>query len=560
MRPVFMIDLFCGAGGTTTAVHESNTGIEVVACINHDANAIRSHAANYPACVHYTEDIRTIDLSPVVGMINDLKASNPDCMVAIWASLECTNYSRAKGGQPRDADSRSLADHIFRYLEAIDPDFLWIENVEEFMSWGPLDKTGRPISKDRGRDYMRWIRQVKACGYDYDFRILNSANYGGFTTRSRYFGQFAKNQSFISFPEATHYKDPNKANLFDGVAPKWKAVREVLDLQDEGNSIFDRKKALAPNTLKRIHAGLVKFVANGDDSFVKKYFSGEGMVQSMDRPAGAITTKDHHAVVKCEFIQQRNSGDPKSKVVSVDGPARTITATGGNQEIVKCVFLSSYYGNSTLISPDMPCGTVTTKDRFAKLEAHFLQHYYSGGGQVSSVDQPHPAILSIPKSRLVEVKPWLINMNSSTSPPNDIDRPSPTVTSVRTHYLLNPQWFNQSAASVDKPCFTLIARMDKSPPSIVAVEPGSYGIVVFESDTEELIQIKKFMAAYGIVDIKMRMLKIPELLKIQGFPDGYKLEGTQTEQKKYIGNSVEVTVGKAMFRAIWDSINQKKAA
>ena len=103
----------------------------------------------------------------------------------------CTNFSKAKGGQPRDADSRTLAENLFRYIEAIHPDYIQIENVEEFMSWGDLDEYGKPISKDKGKSYLKWVAKVRSYSYDYDYQILNAADYGAYTSRKRFFGIFA---------------------------------------------------------------------------------------------------------------------------------------------------------------------------------------------------------------------------------------------------------------------------------------------------------------------------------------------------------------------------------
>ena len=114
------IDLFCGAGGTSTGVESARLHDEkcakVVACVNHDANAIASHQANHPDTLHFTEDIRTLELSPLVKHLDKMKQKHPDAYVVLWASLECTNFSKSKGGQPRDADSRTLAEHLFRYI------------------------------------------------------------------------------------------------------------------------------------------------------------------------------------------------------------------------------------------------------------------------------------------------------------------------------------------------------------------------------------------------------------------------------------------------------------
>ena len=104
--------------------------------------------------------------------------------------------------------------------------------------------------------------------------------------------------------------------------------------------------------------------------------------------------------------------------------------------------------------------------------------------------------------------------------------------------------------------------MDKMPPYLVATETGEAAIEVYPTDSPMTVKIKEFMALYGIVDIKMRMLKIPELKKIMGFPEDYVLVGTQAEQKKYIGNAVEVTIARRWCEALCAKIKDylKKAA
>ncbi len=121
---------------------------------------------------------------------------------------------------------------------------------------------------------------------------------------------------------------------------------------------------------------------------------------------------------------------------------------------------------------------------------------------------------------------------------------------------MNPQYASKGS-SLDKPCFTLIARMDKMPPYMMSTESGQLAIRIEETDSKTMIKIKHFMAAYGIVDIKMRMLKIIELLQIQGFPKDYYLEGTQADQKKQIGNAVEVNTAKALISANFKFVKQK---
>jgi DNA (cytosine-5)-methyltransferase 1 len=136
---IFWIDLFAGAGGTTTGIHLAGLeNVKVVACINHDYNALMSHWLNHPNCMHFVEDVRDFKVVEALReLVNKLRSEFPGCKINLWASLECTNYSKAKGGLPRDADSRTLAHALFMYIDELQPDYVWIENVREFMSWGP---------------------------------------------------------------------------------------------------------------------------------------------------------------------------------------------------------------------------------------------------------------------------------------------------------------------------------------------------------------------------------------------------------------------------------------
>ena len=548
MISMLYIDLFCGAGGTSTGVEkarlENEQCAKVIACVNHDANAIASHAANHPDALHFTEDIRKLELSPMVEHLAKCKAQYPDAYIVLWASLECTNFSKAKGGQPRDADSRTLAEHLFRYIEAIEPDYIQIENVEEFMSWGDMDENGKPISMDKGRLYQKWVRNVKKYGFDFDYRILNAADYGAYTTRKRFFGIFAKKGLPITFPEPTHCKNGRK-DMFSSLE-RWKPVKEVLDFSDEGETIF-RAKPLAEKTLERIYAGLVKFVAGGKDAFLVKYNSmsrtGKYNAPGVDEPCPVVATQNRLGVAQVCFLSKQFSGHPESKNVSVEEPAGTITCRDHH------AFVSAHYGNGFNRSVDEPSATVTTKDRLSLVTPRFIANEYSGGGQHTSIDNICPAILTNPKQKLITCKLWIMNTSFSNIGSN-IEEPAQTITANRKwHYLMNPQ-FNSAGGSVDNPCFTLIARMDKMPPYLVATESGQVAIEIYDNDSPMTVKIKEFMALYGIVDIKMRMLRIPELKRIMGFPEDYVLVGTQADQKKFIGNAVEVTQAKKNAEAL----------
>ena len=537
------IDLFCGAGGTSTGVenarYEGRQCAKVIGCVNHDANAIASHAANHPDAMHFTEDIRTLELSPLIAHIAKMRKLYPDAFVVLWASLECTNFSKAKGGQPRDADSRTLAEHLFRYIEAINPDYIQIENVEEFMSWGDLDENGKPISKDAGRLYQQWVANV--CGYGYRFvhRILNSADYGAYTSRRRFFGIFAKGSLPIVFPEPTHSKE-GAAGLF-GRLHRWKPVREVLDFSDEGESIFGRKKPLVDATLERIYAGLIKFVAGGKEAFMVKWNSmsraGKYHAPGIDEPCPTVATQSRLGVAQVSFLSKYYGGSPEGKSVSVEEPAGAITTRDHHS------FITAYYGNGHNHSIDEPAPTLTTKDRRAFVDMQY------GNGTPCDIETPAPTVTTNPKHQLVTCKPWIMN-TSFKNTGSSIDEPAQTVTANRKwHYLMNPQ-FQSAGGSVDSPCFTLIARMDKMPPYLIQTEQGEMAIVIEPDDSPAMVKIKQFMALYGIIDIKMRMLRIPELKRIMGFPSDYVLVGTQADQKKFIGNAVEVNMARVLCEAL----------
>lgn len=562
MIKLLYIDLFCGAGGTSTGVENARYADErcakVIACVNHDANAIASHAANHPDALHFTEDIRTLELSPLVAHVERMKKIYPDALIVLWASLECTNFSKAKGGQPRDADSRTLAEHLFRYIESIDPDYIQIENVEEFMSWGDMDENGKPISKDKGRCYKKWKRNVRKYGYDFDWRILNAANYGAYTTRKRYFGIFAKRGLPIVFPEPTHCKD-GKTDMM-GRLEKWNAVKEVLDFTDEGDSIFCRKKPLAEKTLERIYAGLIKFVAGGKDAFIVKYNSmnrnGKYQPPSIDEPCPTVATQGRLALAKVSFLSKQYSGHPESKNISIEEPAGTITCKDHH------AFVSAYYGNGNNYSVESPAPAILTKDHLA-LVTPFFMNYYSGGGQLGGVDEPCPAITTVPKQRIVT--PVFIDQQFGASSAASIEKPLGAITTNPKYslvtckgksFLMNPQ-FASAGVSVDSPCFTLIARMDKKPPYFVNTEEG-IGICIKEGDSPMTVKIKQFMILYGLADIKMRMLRIDELKKIMGFPEDYILIGTQSDQKKFIGNAVEVNMARVLCEAICKELIRKR--
>lgn len=530
MKKFVIIDLFCGAGGTsfgfTSATLNGEQIAEVIACVNHDPVAIKSHLANFPSCVHYVEDVRTLDVSKLPK-----KEPGDGSIWILWASLECTHFSNAKTGS-RDADSRTLAHALYPYIHHINPDLIKIENVREFMSWGPLtakvikrradigdhcpityDKTTGtfgphfvPESRTKGRDYLKWRQTIESFGYRYKSKLLNSADFGAYQARLRYFGVFAKPELPITFPTQTHDKHGRNG------LPRWRAVRDVLELHEVGQSIFTRKKPLSPKTLERVLAGLLKFVK-----------------PEIEKQTG----------INASYIVSNYTGKPESRALSIDAPCPTLT-TVPHESIVHVEhgtrpgFLIQYNGtpDGSVTGMNDPARTLTTKDRFQLVS--FIDNQF-GNGKPTSADEPCRTLTTNPKQNLV---------TAATFP-----------------FVFNPQ-FNSPGGSIDNPCFTLIAKMDKRPPQLVTaistsdtdatgVPPEFYNDVTVDPMTRIIV----FMREHGLTDVFMRMLKIGELKRIQGFPTDYILHGPQDAQKKFIGNAVVPQVVCAWAIAYFEAIN-----
>jgi DNA (cytosine-5)-methyltransferase 1 len=351
-----------------------------------------------------------------------------------------------------------------------------------------------------------------------------------------------------------------------------------------------RKSPLVDRTLERIYAGLIKFVAGGKDAFLVKYNSwsksGRYIAPSVDEPSPVVATQNRLGVAKVQFLSKQYGGDPAGKNIRIEEPAGSVTCkdhhalvnahfidayygnghehsidepapvvrTVGHLALVDAHFIDIYYGNGFNKSIDEPAPTVLAKDKMSLVTSRFFANEYSGGGQLSDINSPSPAVTTVPKMKLVSVDKWIMNTHFNNVG-SSLDEPSPVITANhKYHYLMNPQ-FASKGGSIDSPCFTLIARMDKMPPYLITTEQGEVAVVIYESDSQVMRKIKEFMAIYGIVDIKMRMLNVSELKRIMGFGSDYTLIGTQTEQKKYIGNAVEVNMARVLCEALAKELN-----
>lgn len=242
--------------------------------------------------------------------------------------------------------------------------------------------------------------------------------------------------------------------------------------------------------------------------------TGKYCPPSLDDPCPTVATQNRLALAQVSFLSKQYGGSPADKNISIDGPAGTITTVDHH------AFISVHYGNGYNIPLSQPVGAITTKDKMSIIKPCFIDNQY-GNGKPTSLETVSGCLTTNPKQQLVTC-----------------DR-----------FIMNPQ-FESAGSSVDDPCFTLIARMDKRPPYLIMTEFGDMSIRIFEDDSPMMVKIKEFMALYCIVDIKMRMLTTDELKLIMGFPEDYVLIGTQAEQKKFIGNAVEVTIARKLCEAL----------
>src|SRR5690606_8397229 len=173
-----IVDLFAGGGGASTGL-EAALGRPVDIAINHSPVALAVHGANHPRTRHLTADIW--EVRP-----RDATQGRP--VDILWASPDCTHFSVAKGGKPREQGIRSLAWAVVRWARDVRPRVIFLENVSEFRGWGPLDAEGKPDKRRMGQTFRRWLSTLMGLGYTVDYRILDASQFGA-PTRRRQIGR-----------------------------------------------------------------------------------------------------------------------------------------------------------------------------------------------------------------------------------------------------------------------------------------------------------------------------------------------------------------------------------
>lgn len=350
-------DNFAGGGGASQGIEQA-IGRAVDIAVNHDQAAITMHKANHPTTKHYKEDVFQVD--PV-------EATKGKRVAYAWFSPDCKHFSRAKGSALKDRKIRGLAWVVCRWAGMVKPDVIVVENVREFMTWGPLIK-GRPIKERAGETFEKWKKQITDLGYVFDWKVLNAADYGAPTKRERFVGVFRCDGKPILWPKQTHAKRDSLL-VATGQCKSWEKSGDYIDFSIPTKSIF-RDKPLSPKTMKRIARGVKKFVIETDEpfivdnqaSFLTHYYGtqgGETRGSSLNEPISTIPTNNRFGLVTA-FLSQWYTKDSGQSLYE---PHPTIMTNNKSQLVT--AFLIKYYGNEKDgQSLHEPLGTITAKDRF----------------------------------------------------------------------------------------------------------------------------------------------------------------------------------------------------
>lgn len=421
MKELF-VDNFAGGGGASTGI-EAAIGRSVDIAINHDPDAIAMHKANHPASKHYCEDVWQVD--PVAAC-----AGNPVALA--WFSPDCKHFSRAKGGKPLDKNIRGLAWVAIRWAYTARPRVLMLENVPEIQTWGPLGKDGKPIKERVGETFEGFILALtsgipashpaygemcdalsidpasetaqklqKGLGYKVQHRTLKSCDYGAPTTRTRFYLIARSDGRPIVWAEPTHAPKDSEA-VRQGLKLPYRTAAECIDWSIPAQSIFERDKPLAENTMRRIARGIRKFVIENPEPFIVNYkFSNEP--KGADEPLSTVTAVNNHYLVVPTLIQYHSeTGKDEVRGQELTGPLMTVD-TSPRYALSVAHVMKNYAGGYTGAgsAADAPLGTVTAKDHNALVTAHIMTMRNNMDGQ--PIDEPLDTVTTKDRFALVTI-------------------------------------------------------------------------------------------------------------------------------------------------------------
>jgi DNA (cytosine-5)-methyltransferase 1 len=487
------VDLFAGGGGWSEGFQWA-TGVPPAVAVNHDENAIAMHTANHPETEHHHEDVFEVD---------PLEATRGRTVGWLHLSPDCTHFSRAKGGKPRSQKIRALAWVAIAWAEAVRPRIISLENVAEFITWGPLDEHGQPIRERAGETFREFVGKLEDLGYAVEWRTLNAADYGAPTSRKRLFLIARRDGRSISWPRPTH--GPR------GKQP-YRTAAECIDWTIPVPSIFQRRRPLAEATLRRIAEGIRRYVLEAEQPFLVNLTHG-GRLESLDEPFRTLTAahRGEKALVAPTLIQAGYGERKGQRPRTLDLQAPLGTVVGGGRKHALVAAMLKHYGGVVGQEVEKPLGTITAKDHHAVVACHIESMYSNSKGR--PVDAPMPT-LTAQSNHHGLVAATLAKYYGSDEHGQPLTVPLHTIPT--------------------KDRFALVAAF------LQRFIPGIEGDVVTLSVDGE---------TFAIADIGMRMLVPRELARGQGFPDTYVLTGTTTQQVARIGNSVCPHLAKAIVEA-----------
>ena len=551
-----IVDNFAGGGGASTGI-EMATGYSVDIAINHDPEAIKMHKANHPNTKHYCEDVWQVD--PV-------EACKGHPVGLAWFSPDCKHFSKAKGGKPKDKFIRGLAWVACRWAGLVRPRVIMLENVEEFKTWGPLNRGHHPIKNKQGKTFERFVQQLTDLGYKVQFKELVAADYGAPTMRKRFFMIARCDGQPIVWPDPTHAPADSEA-VKAGLLKPYVGAYTQLDFSLPCPSIFDTSeeikekygiravRPLAPKTMERIARGLKKFVLDNPEPFIIQCnHGGERRPNDIRKPMPTITGKHGYglatpvmtaiAVSKAEqclampsLIQYHTEQSERVRGQGMDEPIMTLDAA--NRYGLSVAYLAEYFQNGRPLDVNSPLHTSTTKDRECLCMAH-MEKFFSGGytGNGSDANTPLGTVTAVDHNGLVET---FISKFYKTGIGQKPDEPLHTVTTSAGHFGI------------------VTVKMSRSEMNLhhwneVRELLNAYCGYAIAEDEILLLDVNGTM--YFIGDIGLRMLTPRELYAANGFPPDYIIDHDytgkaygKTKQVARCGNAVPPPFAEALVRA-----------
>lgn len=545
-----IVDNFAGGGGASTGI-ELALGRHVEVAINHDPQAVSMHQANHPQTRHYCESVWDVDP-------REVEPGRP--IGLLWLSPDCKHFSKAKGGKPVEKKIRALAWVALRWVAIRRPRVVYLENVEEFVTWGPVvcgpDGTCKPCPRRKGREFGAFINALKRHGYAVEWRELRACDYGAPTIRKRLFLIARCDGKPINWPEPTH-GDPKSDAVKRGHLKPWHTAAECIDWSLPCQSIFERKRPLADATLRRVAKGVMRYVVNAAEPFiVPMTHHGDVRVHPGSEALRTITSAHRGELALCSpTLVQTGYGERQGqapRVPGLDKPLGTIVA-GATKHALVGAFIAKHYGD-TGQRPGSECSeplsTITASDHNGLITAQLVG---CGGraGQSRPRDAGEPMQTITAKADTALITSNLVKLRGGGNIGQPDTEPLRTISAGGTHFAEVRAFLTAYYGTDQDPRLT--------DPMHTVPTKDRFGLVTVQGQE------------YAITDIGLRMLAPAELFRAQGFPstyiidhgvtpEGKRIPLTKTAQVRMCGNSVSPPMAAALVRANLAELAIRRAA